>query len=517
MNYKTLPNKQKLEKEKIEQAKQVKQEKVDERYNIMKHAINLGNTRELIIENFKQNSKYWILLLYVILIIYVFWTAYNNPTTLFSQKYVYIMTILVPLFLMVYIFANGSQFMTSLNFQIALGILVVIVITYALVYYIKPRGIGFQIFAGYGFNILLFFIIIVGLAIIFNVFRNSAKKLTGWTGFFVRLFFFIPCLLSDYLDYLKSEYQSTPPVVFMLLIAEILLILAYIYIPKIMNRHLIKNSTVIQRSPLRLDIATNLSNNTIFRVNPKDILVTTDKVQDKTTLLGKNSNVITTMMDASGNLVNTGIADTYTSNFGLSMWIYVNEKDVGVNQLEYKNMVTFKNVREEKIINNRKVSGKIKRIRKEEKKLTPPYEIPIFKYGNPNTNGNKGSLGKPSITYLGNSQWKFNLTVPSNPDIENNTTYFIMSVPSQKWNNVVFNYYDNKVDLWINGNLERNMDLQENPLNHRQSDVITVGSKSGLMGALCNLQFFSKPMTATQITQSYNLLYSQNPPLNNLP
>jgi hypothetical protein len=170
----------------------------------------------------------------------------------------------------------------------------------------------------------------------------------------------------------------------------------------------------------------------------------------------------------------------------------------------------------EKIRNGKKVGSTIKRIRKEEKKLTPPYEIPIFKYGNPNTNDNEKYLGKPSITYLGNSQWKFNLTVPTNKDIENNTTYFVMTVPSQKWNNVVFNYYDNKVDLWINGNLERNMDLQENPLNHHQSDVITVGSKSGLIGGLCNLQFFSKPMTATQITQSYNLLYSQNPPLNNL-
>ena len=517
MSYETLPNKKKIEKEKIEQAKQVKQEKVDERYNIMKHAINLGNTRELILENFKQNSKYWILVLYVILIIYVFWTAFNNPTTLFSQKYVYIMTILVPLFLIVYIFANGSQFMTSLNFQIALVILVVIGILYAIMSYVKPKGIGFQIFAGYGFNILLLFIIIVGLAIIFNVFRNSAKRLTGWTGFFVRLFFFLPCLLSDYLDYLKSEYQSTPPVVFMLLIAEILLILAYIYIPKLMNKHLIKNSTVLQRSPLRLDIATNLSNNRIFHVNPKDILVTTDKVQDKNTLLSNNSNVITTMMDSSGNLVNTGIADTYTSNFGLSMWIYVNEKDLGPNQLEYQNKTSFQNVRKDIIINGKKVGWETKKVRKDEKKLTPPYEIPIFKYGNPNTNNNEGYLGKPSITYLGNSEWKFNLTVPTKKDIENNTTYFIMSIPSQKWNNIVFNYYDNQVDLWINGNLERNMDLRENPLNHHQSDIITVGSKFGLMGGLCNLQFFSKPMTATQITQSYNLLYSQNPPVNNLP
>ena len=446
-----------------------------------KTAIKTANLQMAMMDNLKKYTKYWMMFFYVILVGIVFWTANNNPSTLFSQKYTYLMTILTPLFLMIFLYFNGTQYMTSQNMRIAAIVGVIILACYALIYYAMPKNAGFQFFAAYGFNILIFLIIVVGFAIIFNVFRNATRRLTGWSGFMFQLFFFIPCLLSDYLDYLKREYTSTPPVVFTLFIAEILLILAYIYLPKLLNRNMVKNSVMIQKDPMRLDVSKVISNNRMFHINPKDVLQTTKDVQDKTTLLGDKTNLITAMTDASGNMLNPGARDIFTTNFGLSMWIYVNEKDIGVNEPTDK---------------------------------TPQIEIPIFKYGNTDN----GNLGKPSISYVGNSRWKFNFTVPKATisGIKQKDTHFILSVPSQKWNQIVFNYYDNKVDLWINGNLERNMDLHLNPIKQTQNDIITVGSKSGLMGGICNIQFYSKPMTLSQISQSYNLLYSQNPPVNNL-
>ena len=490
MNYQVIPNKKKLEKEKLEKDRQ---NKIDNRYNFYENASKFVNVGSALQDNFKENTKYWMLFFYVILIIWVFWTANSSPSTFFSQKHLYIMTIVIPLFFILYLFFGNSGMFNSKNTRIAIAVIVVLGILYLLTYYAMPTGIGFQIFAGYGFNILLFLIIIVGLAIIVNVFSNSVKKLTGWSGFIVRFIFFIPCLLSDYLEYLKTEYHNTPSVVFVLFLFEILLLLAYYYIPKMMTNHLKKNSYILQNSPVRLDKVTVLSNNKVFKINPKTILNTTDKSQDTSTLLGNNSNVINTIMDACGNLLNPGASDSYTSNFGLSMWIYTNDKDIGQKVIQDNPNV----------------------------KVGYDNGISIFKYGNTDVY----NVGKPSITYVGNSKWKFNFMIPDkklpNPDgsIPLKTyqdTYFIMKVPSQRWNNVVFNYYDNKVDLWINGILERNMDLRNNPLTHLPTDVITLGSNNGLMGGICNIQFFDKPMTMTQITQSYNLLYSRNPPVNNL-
>ena len=451
-----------------------------------KTTINSGkveNVQTALMENFKKNMKYWMLLFYVLFIGMVFYTASTtkDPTALFSQQYVYIATIVVPLLAMIYLYFNGGQYMTTSNIRIAAIIGTIILVIYALVYYAIPRGLGTQVFTAYVFNLLLLLIMVVGFAIIFNVFRNATRKLTGWTGFIFRFLFYLPCLLSDYFDYLKTEFKTTPPTVFILFILEIALILAYIYLPAIINKHLTKNSITIQKSPIRLDIVTVLDNNSMFRRKPQEILRPNKTPQDTKTLLGDKSNVITSMVDASGNILSPSSMDLFTTNFGLSMWIYVNEKDIGENELNDK---------------------------------TPLQEIGIFKYGNTKD----GNLGKPSIAYVGNSKWKFNLTVPTsqNLPLQYEDTYFILAVPSQKWNQVVFNYYDNKVDLWINGNLERNMDLHLTPIQQTPTDTITIGSKYGLMGGICNIQFYSKPMTSSQISQSYNLLFSQNPPVNNL-
>lgn len=481
-------------------------EKDRDRYNIAKNAIKFGNVQSELTENIKKYAKYWMLLFYVVFIIVVFYTASTNPRNLFTQQYLYIATILIPLLAMVYFYFNGEQYINSQNIRIGAIIGIGLLVIYAIVYYALPRGIGFQIFTAYGFNLLLLLIMVVGFAIIFNVFRNATRRLTGWSGFMFRLLFFIPCLLGDFFDYLKMEYNTTPPTIFILFIAEIALILLYIYLPSIINNHLMKNLTMIQRKPVRLDTERVLQNNSMFRLNPQDILRPNKMPQDGKMLLGENTNVNTSMVDASGNMLNPGTTDLFTTNFGLSMWIYVNEKDMGVNDpthMEKKEKTTIIPIQWGWISDTQTVSEEVKQ-----------QEIPIFKYGNTND----GNLGKPSISYIGNSRWKFNFTVPSTkPSVEEyQDTYFVLPIPSQKWNQVVFNYYDNKVDLWINGNLERNMDLHLNPIRQTQTDTITIGSKSGLMGAICNIQFYSKPMTSSQITQAYNLLYSQNPPLNNL-
>ena len=456
-----------------------------DRYNIIKNAVKVGNIQRDLTENIKKYAKYWMLLCYLLLIGFIFYTisSSKDPNLLFSQQYVYIATIIVPLLAMIYFYFNGEQYMTSQNIRIAAIVGTVLFTVYAIVYYALPRGIGLQVFTAYGFNLLLLLIVIVGFAIIFNVFRNATRKLTGWTGFIIRFLFYLPCLLSDGLDYLKSEYNTTPPTIFILFIAEIAFILAYIYLPSVINKHLTKNSIMIKKHPVRLDIVTVLDNNSMFRLIPREVLKPNKMPQDTKMLLGDKSNITTNMVDASGNTVlSQGATDLFATNFGLSMWIYVNETDIGINEPDSKK---------------------------------PLQEIPIFKYGNTND----GNLGKPSISYIGNSKWKFNFTVPpsvSGSSLQYQDTYFILAVPSQKWNQIVFNYYDNKVDLWINGNLERNMDLHLNPIRQTQTDTITIGSKFGLMGAICNIQFYSKPMTSSQISQAYNLLYSQNPPVNNL-
>jgi hypothetical protein len=129
-------------------------------------------------------------------------------------------------------------------------------------------------------------------------------------------------------------------------------------------------------------------------------------------------------------------------------------------------------------------------------------ETEIFNYGD----------GKPRITYLndtmidkGKDKYIFYLS--------NNTNYsYSLTLPSQKWNNIVFNYYSDKVDLFINGNLERTYTFNKNIPMYLASDVVTIGSRDGLDGAICNVNYYLEPLTKSQITIAYNLLMTKNPP-----
>lgn len=132
-------------------------------------------------------------------------------------------------------------------------------------------------------------------------------------------------------------------------------------------------------------------------------------------------------------------------------------------------------------------------------------ETTLFDYGN----------GKPRIAYKNSTdnsraenQDNYVIYVSNNGD-DNPIT---VSVPNQKWNYFAFNFYDSKVDLYINGTLERSVEYGENMPSYISTDVIAVGSDKGLDGAICNINYYGIPLSATQITTKYNVLSLQNPP-----
>jgi hypothetical protein len=88
-------------------------------------------------------------------------------------------------------------------------------------------------------------------------------------------------------------------------------------------------------------------------------------------------------------------------------------------------------------------------------------------------------------------------------------------MPSQKWNNIVFNYSSNKVDLFINGILEKTFifdDSNKIPV-YADNDVIRCGQPNGLYGAICNIVYTKENLLNNQIVNNYNILMLKNPPL----
>lgn len=88
-------------------------------------------------------------------------------------------------------------------------------------------------------------------------------------------------------------------------------------------------------------------------------------------------------------------------------------------------------------------------------------------------------------------------------------------VPLQRWNNLVFNYHDNMVDIFLNGELASTISLAENCIPYYGDEMnMTIGDdKNTLHGAICNVHYSQNMMSSSKIAQNYNLLKLRNPPI----
>ena len=590
--------------------------------------ISLQDIIKKIPEYLGPGLKYILMIsicLFVGLVLYIATNDQKKPTKRTNvvvniRTYVYIMTIILPILLLVYLFIRkDSSKINPRTLMIVGGSIVFISITIMLAYYHKPGASSTNsiVMQSYIINLILLAIVIVALAIGYNVLKNSAKKMRGWPGFIVNFLFFIPCLLSDFVDYMLSEFKQAPPSVYILFIIELILILAYIYVPKILKMLVLKNGLTLQNQPVYLNKVKILSNSDIF--------------------LLPNTITNTIASDASSN--------DYNSNFGLSMWIYVN--NMGTSQLQENGVMLFQNSSP----NNETGKPSIQFMGgNDEWKFTftdqlikynqissenPSYLqltlsgdfVDIYQpytYKNPDNNlytisetlnflidvSNNNqyylidentekvdykwdsyelgesykktlykewldieNLGDYLVTYTysygindvktdkeENKQYssinevlksieidynnykviadqRVNDAIQSKIIAQSDAEYFTLNdmyslvtnitqtvkykgensfrlmIPSQKWNHIVFNYYENTVDLFINGNLERSMNLKNSPIHLLPTDIISVGEVNGIHGAICNIVYYAEPLTKTKISHVYNTNFMKNPPV----
>lgn len=141
--------------------------------------------------------------------------------------------------------------------------------------------------------------------------------------------------------------------------------------------------------------------------------------------------------------------------------------------------------------------------------------VNILDYGN-----------KPTISYQSSSntlrvtmdqrdlrtQLKGNKLVDFDKD-GNRIIYETKSFPLQKWNNIVVNYSAGTLDIFINNELVKSA---SGVVPYMTYDTLSVGAEKGLKGGICNLVYFDKPLTTTNMYYLYNLVSHSNPPISSL-
>ena len=227
-----------------------------------------------LIECLKSNAITLAVAIYLIVIAYY---MTKDPEKLFTKVYLYATIAVVPIFAGV-IYAlkkSGSDSVaigTSNYIKYGAGFLAFLLVVFFLNYINLTEK---MVFLATGFiQLVVVLMIIVALAIIYKIGYNYLYKLPGWGGFFVNLIFYIPCMLLDLLEYVKSDLQQAPKAVYVLLIFELVLGLLYIYAPKITKAFAKslsnKDGKVVQLEPVKISKESRLSSYVDLQ-NVKDI------------------------------------------------------------------------------------------------------------------------------------------------------------------------------------------------------------------------------------------------------
>lgn len=271
---------------------------------------NMGGLRIFLINAF----PYIAMIVFIAYFIIALSVMADDKRTQFSRANLYILLILAPFALVLYVYYINPA--TNINSQVfnstTIGILVALCMTLfiaGILYYVSTLKTLTSMYVFYGLILVLIGIVIIGLAIFSHVFMSQIKQISGTPGFIIHLILFIPCLVSDYLKYLLSEFNATPLVVYVLFFIEIILLLIYFYAPILWKKALGHNGTIIIKEPQFLYKKTIVASS--------DISLTPDSIHP---MVQTATNSDTPITDSTPIL--------RLKNFGLSMWIQVNATNV---------------------------------------------------------------------------------------------------------------------------------------------------------------------------------------------
>jgi len=420
----------------------------------------------------------------VALVVYEINTALHDRDPM-SHLIEYVFLTTIPI-IVIFSYISYSSFDKKTN-MLFLNLVVSGLILFLIVYgFINLSNIKFnttlnQIFY-YGMILL---IVVVGLSTFYAIFQNQLRTTDTWTSFWIEMIFYIPCMMDIFVKNIIKDYTDTSNRTIILFGIEVVLLIIYFYLYPMYKKSIHNNGVVIINKPVFLD--------------------------------STHSNLITKLIDAdNANKISPPYLDnplhillqpdlstySYRKNYAISMWVYVNP--MPLNRIGYVK------------------------------------ETNIFYYGyggnsavidlNNSADTSPESSESPELS---NYHPRLSMTQVEKNYVFNfyysgSTVKHQLELPLQKWNNVLFNYVNNGVDVFINGELSLSYTFSDDIPIYEDKDDIFIGdtnflhslndngismNTNGLYGAICNIVYYREPLKKHDIVTNYNLLMLNNPPI----
>lgn len=337
-----------------------------------------------------------------------------------------------------------------------------------------------------------------------------------WTTLIKDLIFYIPCLITDSIEFIKKDYANTPSTTFILFIIIIIYSIIFFLIPLINT----DGGILLISQPQNLNVVTRFSTDELLVLNNvpptyeydknkfvySDIsfvipvinkLYARDKLteklepfigiiqddtnynynwgnKEKDTRIGEDidigklyrdatqkaldqSNTLYSMYQALMSLFNPFTQSSpYMYNYGLSFWLYINTFHFKQNALQTQEIISFG------------------------KKFTLIYD----------------NIENVLIILL-----------------EKEEVYRSKEILYQRWNHVVINSDDTKLDLFVNNNLVGTYKYQiASTVN--LDDSLIIGSSDNInFGNICNFRYYTNILDLSKIKTIYTKYNKKTPPI----
>ena len=387
--------------------------------------------------------------------------AGNDPKATTKNFVSNIFYIIIPV-ISIFILLSLILFDASTVTYFIIGAFIVTTIVY-IIYYFAQFTISKYIFNKYLLYIVVFAIFLFGASIIYTIFSGTFRKMTGWTGFFMNLLFYIPCLLRDLVAVLLKEYSTFSNTLLVLFAIEVLLIMLYFFMIPFVNSNLFPTQTVILEDPIMLNKGVPLK-------TPVDI----------------------------------------SNNFGISMWVYVNPGSTKEETSIFSLLDASGNTHIKLSYSNIEQGNNDFVMYVGEESF--PISLPLQKWHNfvfnyvtydtesPSTTGTP----TPTTSPPPESMWKYLLS-------------YFYKTPASTPKPLMIS--QTTVDMFINGVLKRSFTYdginKSIPIIKNNSQIYTgeLEERDGLYGAICNIVYYNSPVTKMALVYNYNTLSIQNPPV----
>ena len=198
--------------------------------------------------------RYGMVAALIVMSCFMMYITYGTPDAATKSFYFYLFLCTFPILIAMYVGSPlYSEKLTNTTMFLYGGAAIVVLI--GLYYFYKimnPGSVSILTTLSTGLIVLG---ILVGLDILYRVLMRYVNMTRGWFGFFVQLLFYIPCLLIEFVQAFMDELSVAPSMVAVLFVIEILIVLGYLYLPRLLvylrsdSMHVLLDAPVFLNKP----------------------------------------------------------------------------------------------------------------------------------------------------------------------------------------------------------------------------------------------------------------------------